>query len=151
MPKFQKNAFSQSGVYSVEGTLKDEQYQALKKWIDDFYTGPDSAGGVMVLDHGAKFLETKMKGTDAQTLETRKYQVEEICRGFRVNPIMVGAESKNTTYASAEQMFLAHLIHTLAPWYTRLEQSINARLLTQKQRDEGIYANFVEEGLLRGS
>ena len=88
---------------------------------------------------------------DAQTVETRRLQVEEVCRFFRVNPIMVGAESKNTTYASAEQMFLAHLVHTLAPWYSRLEQSIDAYLLSDKDRAAGLYANFVEEGLLRGS
>jgi phage portal protein BeeE len=48
-------------------------------------------------------------------------------------------------------MFLAHLVHTLAPWYSRLEQSIDANLLTEADRAAGIYANFVEEGLLRGS
>ncbi len=48
-------------------------------------------------------------------------------------------------------MFLAHLVHTLAPWYSRIEQSIDANLLTDKDRAAGIYSNFVEEGLLRGS
>jgi HK97 family phage portal protein len=92
-----------------------------------------------------------MTGIDAQTLDQRRYQVEEICRFFGVNPIMVAAESKNTTYASAEQMFLAHVVHTLAPWYSLLEQSMDANLLTERQRRDGYYSNHVEEGLLRGS
>lgn len=149
--RMQKNGVRASGTYSVEGTLKDDQYKALKKWIDDNHAGTENAGGAMVMDRSAKWLQHSMTGVDAQTLETRRYQVEEVCRFFRVNPIMVGAESKNTTYASAEQMFLAHVVHTLAPWYSRLEQSIDANLLTDKDREDGLYSNFVEEGLLRGS
>lgn len=149
--RMQKNGVRASGVYSVEGTLKDDQYKVLKAWIDENIGGVENTGKAMVLDRNAKWLNTSMTGVDAQTLETRRYQVEEVCRFFRVNPIMVGAESKNTTYASAEQMFLAHVVHTLAPWYSRLEQSIDSNLLTEAERKEGYYSNFVEEGLLRGS
>jgi HK97 family phage portal protein len=149
--RMQKNGVRASGVYSVEGTLKDDQYKQLRKWIDTELGGPENAGKAMLLDRSAKWMNTSMTGIDAQQVETRRLQVEEVCRFFRVNPIMVFAESKNTTYASAEQMFLAHVVHTLAPWYTRLEQSINTNLLTDRDRAAGIYANFVEEGLLRGS
>ena len=149
--RMQRNGVRASGVYSVEGTLKEDQYKSLRAWIDQEYAGPANTGKPFILDRAAKWLGTSMTGVDAQTLETRRYQVEDICRFFRVNPIMVGAESKNTTYASAEQMFLAHLVHTLSPWYARIEQSIDANLLTEKDRKEGLYSNFVDEGLLRGS
>lgn len=149
--RMQKNGVKASGVYSVEGTLKDDQYKSLKNWIDDNIGGVENAGKAMLLDRSAKWLNTSMTGIDAQTLETRRYQVEEICRFFRVNPIMVGAESKNTTYASAEQMFLAHVVHTLSPWFARIEQSIDNNLLTAKERDAGYYSAFIDEGLLRGS
>jgi HK97 family phage portal protein len=92
-----------------------------------------------------------MTSIDAETLDTRRFQVEEICRHFQVNPIMIFAESKNTTYASAEQQFLSHVVHGLSPTYMRIEQSIDANLLTEKDREEGLYACFVDEGLLRGS
>lgn len=147
----QKNGVRASGIYSVDGVLKDDQYKALKAWIDENIAGDKNAGSVMLLDRNAKFTQTSMTGIDAQTLETRRYQIEEICRFFRVNPIMVGAESKNTTYASAEQMFLAHVVHCLSPWYMRLEQSIDANLLTKDDRKNGIYSAFIDEGLLRGS
>ena len=149
--RMQKNGVRASGVYSVEGTLKDEQYASLKQWIDDNLGGVENAGKAMLLDRGAKWLNTSMTGIDAQTIETRRFQVEEICRHFQVNPIMIFAESKNTTYASAEQMFLAHVVHTLAPTYRRLEQSIDANLLTESDRDDGLYSCFVDSGLLRGS
>lgn len=149
--RMQKNGVRSSGTYSVEGALNTDQYKALKSWIEQEMAGIENTGKPMVMDRAAKWLNTSMTGVDAQTIETRRMQIEEICRFFRVNPIMVGAESKNTTYASAEQMFLAHVVHTLAPWYQRIEQSIDANLLTEKERAEGLYANFVEEGLLRGS
>jgi len=146
-----KNGVKPSGVYSVEGTLGDTQYKALSEWIYSTYSGSENAGKPLILDRSAKWHGTQMSGIDAQSLETRRFQIEEICRYARVNPIMVFAESKNTTYASAEQMFLSHVVHTLAPWYQRLEQSIDANLLTDQDRKQGIYSNFVEEGLLRGS
>ena len=149
--RMHRNGVRASGTYSVSGTLKPDQYKALRDWIEDNMGGAENAGRPMVVDRDAKWLQTSLSGVDAQTLETRRYQVEEVCRFARVNPIMVGAESKNTTYASAEQMFLAHVVHTLSPWFTRIEQSADKALLTPAQRKAGMYTNFVEEGLLRGS
>lgn len=149
--RMHRNGVRNSGTYSVTGTLKPDQWKLLRDWIEENMGGAENAGRPMVLDRDAKWLPNSMTGVDAQTLETRRYQVEEVCRFARVNPIMVGAESKNTTYASAEQMFLAHVVHTLAPWFQRIEQSADKNLLSQKQRDAGMYTNFVEEGLLRGS
>jgi len=149
--KLQKSGAQVSGVYSVEGKLTPKQYQDLRDWIDNNHAGAENAGKAMILDSGAKWLNQSMSGVDAQTIETRRFQVEEICRHLGVNPIMVFAESKNTTYASAEQMFLSHLVHTMSPEYGRIEASINANLLTEAEFDDGYYANFVEEALLRAS
>jgi HK97 family phage portal protein len=148
--RMQKNGIRASGTYSVEGSLKEDQYKALRQWIDDNYAA-ENAGRPMILDRGAKWLQHGMTNVDAQNIESRRFQVEEICRHFQVNPIMVFAESKNTTYASAEQQFLSHVVHTLSPSYMRIEQSIDSNLLTDRDREEGIYACFVDEGLLRGS
>ena len=146
-----KNGVRPSGVYSVDGTLKPDQYVALSEWVNRHAAGAENASKPLILDRAAKWVSTTMSGIDAQTIESRRFQIEEICRFARVMPIMVGYSDKATTYASAEQMFLAHLVHTLAPWYQRLEQSIDANLLTDADRASGLYSNFVEEGLLRGS
>lgn len=145
-----KNGVQSTGIYSVDGKLTHEQHKDLTKWLEDDYGGSRNGGKPMIIDMGAKFLSTSMTGVDAQHLETRKYQIEEICRFFRVMPIMVGYSDKAATYASAEQMFLSHVVHTLSPWYQRIEQSIDANLLTEKDRANGVYSKFVEEGLLRG-
>ena len=149
--RLHKNGVRPSGVYAVEGTLPNDQHKNLSEWIETHHAGSERAGKPLILDRAAKWMGTQMNGVDAQSLETRRFQIEEICRFARVNPIMVGAESKNTTYASAEQMFLAHVVHTLAPWYQRIEQSADANLLTDADRKAGLYTNFIEEGLLRGS
>jgi HK97 family phage portal protein len=149
--RLHRNGVQPSGVYSVEGTLSDAQHKALGDWIDRNNAGVDNTGKTLILDRAAKWINTQMTGIDAQSLETRRFQIEEICRYARVLPIMVGSSDKAATYASAEQMFLHHMVHTLSPWYQRLEQSIDANLLTDADRANGLYANFVEEGLLRGS
>lgn len=146
-----KNGVRPSGVYSVEGTLKDDAYKDLSKWINSHFGGAENAGKALIVDRAAKWQNMQMTSIDAQSLENRRFQIEEICRFFRVMPIMVGYSDKAATYASAEQMFLAHVVHTLAPWYQRIEQSIDANLLTDAERKSGLYANFTEEGLLRGS
>jgi len=146
-----KNGARISGVYSVEGTLNAEQHKALTGWIEKSYGGAANAARIMLLDRAAKFTPQSMTGVDAQHLETRRYQVEEICRAFRVQPIMAGYSDKATTYASVEQMLIAHVVHTLAPWYERIEQSIDCQILTDKDLDQGYYAKFTAEGLMRGA
>lgn len=137
-----------SGVYSVEGALNPTQYEALKNWISKEFVGQT---GPMILDRNAKWMPTSMTGVDAQHLETRKHQVEEICRAFRVMPIMAGQADKAATYASAEQMFIAHLVHTLTPWYERIEQSADCQLLSDKDRADGYYTFLDPVGMLRGA
>ncbi len=145
-----KNGISPPGVYSVEGTLNAQQHKDLRKFLADNYAG-DKAGLPMVVDRSAKWLPLALSGVDAQHLETRKHQVVEVCRAMGVMPIMVFESDKAATYASAEAMFQAHVTHTMAPWWERIEQSIDCNLLSDKDAEAGIYAKFVGNGLLRGS
>lgn len=142
-----KNSPGIAGVYSVDGKLNESQFKLLRDWIVRNTTG-DLSGSPVILDNGAKWVSQQMKGVDAQHLETRKFQVEEICRAFRVIPMMAGYSDKTATYASAEQMFIAHVVHTLTPWATRLEQSAERALLKD---DEEIDIRFDMRSLMRGS
>lgn len=140
-----------SGIYSVEGALGKDQYTALRAWITEQYAGAANAGVPMILDRNAKFMQTQMTGVDAQHIETRRHQVEEVCRYFRVRPSMIGHSGQSMTFAAAEQEFLAHVVHTLTPWYERVEQSADCQLLTDEERAQGYYTKFVTAGLLRGA
>lgn len=149
--RMQKNGAAISGTYSVEGTLNAEQYKAMRAWLEKEFDGAANMGKTKLLDRNAKFHPQSMTGIDAQLLETRKHQIEEICRAFRVMPIMAGYSDKAATYASAEQMFLAHVVHTLSPWYERIEQSAECRLLTDAEVEAGYFVKFNAAGLMRGS
>jgi len=66
-------------------------------------------------------------------------------------PIMIGYSDKASTYASAEQMFLAHVVHCLAPWAERIEQALECQLLTREERRAGYYIKHNLTSLLRGA
>ena len=123
------NGVNPSGIYSVEGTLSAEQHKALTAVLKERYSGSDKTGTPMILDRNAKFHSTAMTGVDAQHIETRRMQVEEICRAFGVFPIMIGHSDKAATFASSEAFFAAHLKHTLMPWHEAWTQRIDEMLL----------------------
>jgi HK97 family phage portal protein len=125
---FHANGIKTSGIYSVDGTLNEGQYERLAKQLEK-YQGPDKVGKPIVLDRNAKFVPNSMNAVDAQQNESRRLQVEEICRGYGVFPIMVGHSDKTATFASSEAFFAAHVKHTLAPWHEAWTQRIDETLL----------------------
>lgn len=147
---FQRNGAKTSGMYAVKSKLPPEKYEMLRKWFTE-EMGSDGAYRPLILDDDAKYTPFTMTGVDQQLIETRKHQIEEICRAFGVMPIMVGHADKTATYASAEQMFLAHVVHTLDPWYQRIEQSADVQLLSAEEQAQGYYTKFTPNALMRGA
>lgn len=145
-----KNGLRVSGVYSVEGNLTKDQYKDLHAFIRENQGG--AKGEPLILDRAAKYQAQVMNAVDAQTLESRKFQIEEVCRAFRVMPIMIGhAGDQAPTFASAEQFFIAHVVHTLLPWCRRVEMSINKNLIGRDAWMAGRKAKFNLSALMRGS
>lgn len=144
------NGAKTSGLYSVNESIPADQWPKYRDWVEKQITGKNRFRP-FVMDRGAKFTPISMTGVDAEHLATRNHQVYEVCRHFRVIPIMVGLADKVATYASAEQMFLAHVIHTLSPWYRRIEQSADINLLSREDQDKGYYYKFNPNALLRGA
>ena len=149
--KLHANGVRTSGAWSTDATLDGKQYQQLKDFIAREFSGSQNAGAPMIIDRGAKWVSNVMNGVDAQHLETRLQQISDVCRFFRVLPLMVGHSDKTQTFASAEQMFLAHVVHTLMPWYERIQQSADVNLLSTEERQAGYYTKLNEAGLLRGA
>lgn len=145
------NGVQTTGAYSVEGELDETQYKRLRAWIEQNHVGARNSGRPFILDRGAKWLPLSLSGVDAEHVATRRLQVEEICRAFGVMPIMVGYADKTATYASAEQMFLAHAVHTVRPWHRRFERSMKRCLLTREDIRNGYYIKFFDTELLRGA
>lgn len=143
-----KNGAQPSGTYSVEGTLTKPQYDALKEYLRAYAASDKSTP--MILDNGTKWLTQQMSGVDAEHVATRKLQIEEVCRPVRVIPLMIGQSDKTATFASVEQLLIAHVMHCLLPMGERIEQSAAAFLLTEKEQATGFELKFNFNNLMRG-
>ena len=135
------------GLLSMKEKISPEKFEQLGKWLDSHTRGGAREGKPIILDGDAKYDPMQMSGVDAQHIETRRFEVSEICRHFRMSPMMVGA-SETPTYASAEQMFIAHVVHGLQPWSERIEQSAQRTLFDPESRLE-LRHDF--NGLMRGA
>lgn len=138
------------GTITTSATLNKEQIERIKGQFASSYGGVANSFKTLLLDNGLKFEPWTMTGVDSQHLQTRKFQIEEVCRFFRIFPSMVGYSDKTSTYASAESFLGAHVVHTLSPWVTRWEQAAERDLLSPDDRRKGFFVKFVMEGLLRG-
>ena len=112
--------------------------------------GVDNAHKTVMLPFDLDFTTVSGSANEAQWIENRKFLIKEICRFFRVLPIMV-MQTGATSYASVEQLFLAHLTHTLMPWYERFEQSAENSLLSREELEAGYAIKLNATALLRGS
>lgn len=149
--RFFKNNARPSGLLATEQALNSEQVAKLKQQWNDQQAGSTNAHKTAVLPHGLKFQPIASNANEAQWTESRRYQVEEICRFFRVNPVMVMNQANATSYASIEQLFLAHVQNTMMPWFQRFEQSAYKALLTEAEKKQGYFIKLNEKALLRAS
>ena len=146
---FFKNGAQPSIVAKVPGKLHEDTRKSLRDSIQNA-VGGDNKFRVLLLEQGLDAQSIGMTNADSQYLETRQFQVEEIARIFRVPSILIGHSNNNSTYASAEQFMLSFVTHTIRPWVSRIEQSINKYLLSDQDRKAGVFAEFKLDGLLRG-
>jgi HK97 family phage portal protein len=142
------NGATVGGILSTEQSLSGDQVKALRESWETRQSGTANAYKTAVMWGGMKWSPMASSNDQAQFLETRRFQVEEVCRAFKVMPIMVGHSDKTTTYASAEQMFLAHLRNTMGPWLTRIEQSADCNLLTDQEVSAGYHTKFSRNAYL---
>lgn len=139
------------GILSTDLSLEKKQVDDLRESWNLTQGGAQNAFKTAVLYGGLKFSPVGFNNVDSQLNETRRNQVEEICRFMGVLPIMVGFSDKTVAYASAEAMFTAHVQYTLMPLYRRVEQSADKDLVTLARLKQGFYNKFNASALLRGS
>ncbi|MDO8683116.1 MAG: phage portal protein [Armatimonadota bacterium] len=137
------NGVMPSGMVSFKATLDEPNLIRAAAWVKANYAGLENAAKAMVMDKEATWTPFRMTGVDSEHIETRKMQAQEICHGFNVLPIMIGISENNTSYASSEQMFNAHLVHTVRPLHSRVAGSMDRWLLSPSERKAGFYTGFV--------
>ena len=141
-----KNGMKASGLVTMDQQLTRDQRSIVRTHVQEVA----DKGGYFVLEKGTGFQQLNMNPQDAELLSTRAFNVEEICRWFRVPPFMVGHSEKSTSWGTGiEQQMIAFVTFVLRPWAVRIEQSARLNLFvpTERARYSG---EFALEGLLRG-
>lgn len=137
-----------SGVLQTDQYLKDDAWERLRTDFENRHQGLVNAHKPMILEMGLKWQQISMTSEDAQFLETRKFQLEEICRIFRV-PLHMIQNTDRATFNNIENLGIGFINYSLVPYLTRIEQRINAGLV--KPSKQGVfYAKFNAGALLRG-
>lgn len=145
-----KNGMRLNGVMKMPNFMKSDQRDLFRERITNSLAGALNANKFLILEGGMEFQALTMHPEDAQLLESRKFQIEEICRWYGVPPFMIGHTEKSTSWGTGiEQQNLAFLTYTLLPYLEKIESAANRTLLTPEQRSKDIYFKFNVEGLLR--
>lgn len=144
--KFFAHGAAPSGVLEHPGVLKDPS-KLRDSWQATF-GGSANSGKVAVLEEGVKYTPISIDPQQAQFLETRKFQINEIARIFRVPPHMVG-DLEKSSFSNIEQQSLEFVKYTLDPWVSRWEQAMTKILLTEEEKKK-YTIKFNVDGLLRG-
>ena len=144
--KFFANGAAPGGVLEHPGTIKDPQ--KVKDSWNAAYQGSTNAHRVAVLEEGMKYQPIGISPEQAQFLETRKFQINEIARIFRVPPHML-ADLEKSSFSNIEQQSLEFVKYTIEPWIIRWEQAMYRALLLDSEKKD-IFIKFNLEGLLRG-
>nr|DAM45462.1 MAG TPA: Portal [Caudoviricetes sp.] len=142
---FFANGATPGGILEHPGVVKDPE-RLRQSWQSQF--GQKNSHRVAVLEEGMTFHQMTIPPEEAQFLETRKFQIDEIARIFRVPPHMVG-DLEKSSFSNIEQQSLEFVKYTLNPWVIRWEQALQKALLTDKEKGE-YFVKFNVDGLLRG-
>lgn len=146
--RFFGNGARPGAVLEHPAQLSDTAHKRLEKSWNVRHQGLENAHRLAILEEGMKIHEIGIPPEDAQFLETRKFQVTEIARWFRIPPHML-ADLERSTNNNIEHQSLEYVMHTLRPWLVRIEQRIDKDLLTDAERRE-LFAEHLVDGLLRG-
>ncbi len=143
---FFANGARPGGVLKHPGVLKDPS--KLRESWQAVYGGTANTGKVVVLEEGVDYQQISIPPEEAQFLETRKFQIDEIARLYRVPPHMIG-DLEKSSFNNIEQQSLEYVKYTLNPWVVRWEQSLQKALLLPSEQKR-YFIKFNVDGLLRG-
>lgn len=146
---FYNNAATPSGVFQVKNALSDTAYARLQKSLKEQYTGLAKSGVPMLLEEGMDWKQMTINPIDAQLLESKYFQLEDVARIYRVPQHLIGL-LQHATFTNIEHQSLEFVMYTMLPIFKRFEESAKSQLLTREERDAGYYVEAKIDGLLRG-
>ena len=144
------NGATPSGALKHKGELSEEAAKRLKDSVEAAHRGLDQSHRIMVLEDGLEWQAMGLPPGDSQFLESRKFQVEEIARAYRIPPVLLGHTEKATSWGTGiEQFQVMFVAYTLRPWFVRWEGAMKHSLILPSDQDE-LYIEILAEALLRG-
>jgi HK97 family phage portal protein len=146
--KFYSNDATPGGVLKHKAKLSDQAYQRLKDSWEARFAGSGNAWKPAILEEGLEWQSLTMSRRDAQYIETRKFQIEEIARIFDLPPHMLKSMDR-ATFSNIEHQGIEFVIWSLRARLVRMEQRLNKALLLERERGTYFF-EFLVDGLLRG-
>ncbi|MCK8826398.1 phage portal protein [Natroniella acetigena] len=147
--KFYANDSRPGGLLKTPEVLDDQARKNLKKSWENAQGGLENAHRVAVLEHGLEWQQTGIPPEDAQYIETRKFETEEVARIYNM-PLHKIQDLTNATFSNIEEQNIDYVVDTLRPWIVRWEQQMKKDLFLGTETRKNYFPEFLVDGLLRG-
>ena len=146
--RFFTNATNIGGVAEHPGQLGKQAHNNLEKSLQEKYEGLGKSHRLLILEEGMKYQKVTIPPNEAQFIESRRFQLEEVARIYRV-PKHLLQDLTHATFSNIEHQSIDFVVHCIRPWLVRLEQAYNLKLFKESDR-ESYFAEHCVDGLLRG-
>lgn len=144
-----RNGVKPSGILKHPKVIGPTATENLRQQFSDRYAGLENSGKPLILEEGMDWVSMNIAPKDAEFIDSRKFQRSEIAGIFRVPAHLVN-DLEKATFSNIEFQTLDFIIHSLRPWLVRWEQAINRDLLTEQDRADGYFCEFLLDAMLRG-
>jgi len=146
--RFYSNGANAGGVITAPGRLNTEVVKRLRESWNRAQSGLGSSHSTAILEEGMKYEKIGLDPEAAQFLQSRKFQVNEIARIFRIPPSYLADLENSSTRANTEQQAIQFVRDCITPYVRRMEVELNRKLF--REDEPNLYAYFTMEGLMRG-
>lgn len=137
------------GILKTKADFGEQSREQIRSGFAKYMRESRAEGELPVLDGETEYLPISTPNNEAQFIESRKLQVAEIARIYRV-PLHMLMETEKASYNNTEQANKHFLDYTLLAYLTRIEAALNTCLLEPAERAAGMYFEFDVNNLLRG-
>ena len=150
--RFFSNGSNHGGVLEHPGPqpFSTKAHDRLRKEFAEKTQGLENAHKPLILEEGMTWKSIGIPAKDAQFLETRRFQLEEIARMYRV-PLHLMQNLDKATFNNIQELGISFVTYTILPWKTRWQKAINSQLLTRQERRAGLFSNLKTKALLQGN
>jgi len=146
--RFYSNGANAGGVITAPGRLNTEVVKRLRESWNRAQSGNSNSHSTAILEEGMKYEKIGLDPEAAQFLQSRKFQVNEIARIFRIPPSYLADLDNSSTKANVEQQAIQFVRDCITPYVRRMEVELNRKLF--REDEPNLYAYFTMEGLMRG-